>query len=740
MSAKQVAASSTPGTGGTRGSVLIAMGFPLFCAAYLAIYLCSELPEAGGEMSRGQLLQLRIFLPEDAVADWFGTPPSFAIFDRWPVIGLAAAVLLVGWLAGRLLLHAIGLKRSSVMEGADSALHLTRTEHFLFACGAGLNVVSLYVLGLGLFGALNRWSVLLPAAGILAANAWSMARKRRSRCWPGADKPATEGDDGISLNWLWLAAPFALAILLGGMLPPIDFDVREYHLQAPKEFFQDGRISFLPHNVYGNMPLGSEMFCLLAMVLLDDWWLGALVGKTLIAAFAPLTALALLAAGRRFASLGAGVIAAVLYLSSPWITVVSTSGLIEGVLAFYLFLAFYAALLWRQLSNGGWPSQAVIQPRDGLGSPSSISQIGVPSQNRWWSDREASLALTGFCAGGAVSCKYPAVLFVAVPLLLFIAFFSGKRCWKPLAIFSMALVAGCGLWFAKNWALTGNPVYPLLYDWLDGATRTVEKNERWLRAHSPHDFSLSALADSLSAVAWKSSWLSPILAPLAALGLLVRRYRTLALVLASYFTYIIATWWLFTHRIDRFWLPALPLLSLLAGLGAVWSVSLAWRRMVLTLLVTAAAISFVYVTAPTTYNTYFVSLQTARHDSRRLSPWHALLNKNVPEGAKVLSVGDAQVFDLSVPVLYNTPFDDSPAAAVFERGGPREIAAELRRHDISHVYVDWNEIARYRQPGNYGGVSDVITPDWFAGLVEQGVLGMPWRHPLLPNQAVYPVP
>ena len=42
------------------------------------------------------------------------------------------------------------------------------------------------------------------------------------------------------------------------MLPPVDFDVREYHLQAPKEFFQPGRISFLPHNVYANMPLGAE--------------------------------------------------------------------------------------------------------------------------------------------------------------------------------------------------------------------------------------------------------------------------------------------------------------------------------------------------------------------------------------------------------------------------------------------------------------------------------------------------
>ena len=59
------------------------------------------------------------------------------------------------------------------------------------------------------------------------------------------------------------------------MLPPLDFDVCEYHLQAPKEFFQQGRITFLPHNVYANMALGTEMLSLLAMVVAGDWWWGA---------------------------------------------------------------------------------------------------------------------------------------------------------------------------------------------------------------------------------------------------------------------------------------------------------------------------------------------------------------------------------------------------------------------------------------------------------------------------------
>ncbi len=35
--------------------------------------------------------------------------------------------------------------------------------------------------------------------------------------------------------------------------------------------------------------------------------------------------------------------------------------------------------------------------------------------------------------------------------------------------------------------------------------------------------------------------------------------------------FVVAVWWLFTHRIDRFWIPVLPVLALLAGAGACWS-------------------------------------------------------------------------------------------------------------------------------------------------------------------------
>ena len=77
-------------------------------------------------------------------------------------------------------------------------------------------------------------------------------------------------------SWLLalVIAPFVLVMILGSMLPTIDFDVLEYHLQGPKEYYQTGRIAFQAHNVYTSMPFGVEMLHLAAMEVMGDWWWG----------------------------------------------------------------------------------------------------------------------------------------------------------------------------------------------------------------------------------------------------------------------------------------------------------------------------------------------------------------------------------------------------------------------------------------------------------------------------------
>ncbi len=715
--------------------------FLIFLCLYLVLFLSAPMPSQRGAVRRLEMIWVSAMLPDENLPYWFGDPPSVGILDRIPVLTCAAVLLAIGGCLGRLVL------RLGRMDGGLNGL-----EKAVFSLGVGLGGVSLYMLCLGLAGGLQQpvWlfgpSVLVVAACI---GMWMLGGRWRNKgqappqaaaiTHPGsrsdgqAETGAAGGDaaqlaqpgrtctagvhikgspaeqdlacDWLSPWWLLLALPALLIIVFGGVLPPgiseYGFDAREYHLQAPKEFYQQGHIGFVPHNVYANMPLGAEMLILAAMAALGDWWYGALVGKVAVAAFAPLAALGLLAAGRRLANRSAGIVAAILYLTTPWVALVSTTGVIDGVLACYAMLALYATILWRQ----------------------ALADHSPYAQSR--------ACLAGLLAGAAMACKYPAVVFVFLPLALwvFVARFvrGGSLNWRAAMVFLAGAAVMGGPWYAKNWVLAGNPTYPLMTSMFGGATRTPKKNEQWFNAHRPPGYSLKQFGESMAQVGWASEWIGPAMVPLAAAAWWVRRRRRLVAALTVFAVYILLAWWVLTHRIDRFWLPVLPVLAMLAGVGAVWTSGRVWRFTVASLLLAGTLISLLLVTRLESgmYNRYFVPLAELREDSLRMDPWHVQLNRWRKGIKRVLFVGDAEVFDLDVPVVYNTVFDDCVLEEICKGREPEEIRAELLRRGISHIYVNWGWIERYRAPGNYG-FTPFVTPALFERLRKAKVLAGPY--------------
>jgi hypothetical protein len=110
------------------------------------------------------------------------------------------------------------------------------------------------------------------------------------------------------------------------------------------------------------------------------------------------------------------------------------------------------------------------------------------------------------------------------------------------------------------------------------------------------------------------------------------------------------------------------------------------------------------------------------------------LNETLPKDAKVLMVGEAEVFDATFPVAYNTVFDsclfedwttlpEDNQRPVTERRmlPPEVIRATLKMSGITHIVVNWGEILRYRMPGSYGFTA-YVQPSRFAELVNQNVL------------------
>jgi hypothetical protein len=687
----------------------LAVVFVLLAAGYL-IWFIRQSP------ARLSLLgQLRD--PFNFIAQWFGPAGTpLGLFDRGPVLAMAGVILLAAYGLGRVVL---GVDRRTVRDGKGQ---LTEVEHTAFALAAGLGLLSTIVLLGGLTGVLSVqwlwWLVIVIAA---ALGLWCIYRDHWSRL---RDLHSAFRLSRSAL--VWVAIAFSALILLGACLPPWDFDVLEYHLQVPKEWFQQRRITFLPHNVYGNMPLAAEMHALLAMAMWpgeDGWFSGALVGKVVIAAYAIIAALGLIAAGERMAGRWAGWLAACLFLAHPWVVHVSISGLNDGALAANVFLAAYAMWLARRGACG--------------------------------------FLLPGLLAGAAAACKYPGLVFAVAPLALWCCLpaWNVGRVFNPsvsdglktrptvaaLVLYVAGVLAGGGDWYVKNAVLAHNPVYPLAYNVFDGKTRTPEKAVQWQKAHQvPPDqngrrYSLVQLAGSIRRIAGRDDYASPLVVPLLAVFALAALYPKSeirnpksAIPFAFLLLFILTLWWLVTHRIDRFLLPAWPLAALLAALGAASFDSVWWRRAVAGFTFVGLAYCLLAAASPLVGdNRWFVSLAQLRRDEPwpagtplRVKSEHKFLNANVEPGQAVLLVGEAAVFDLQMPVYYHTCFDSCLLCDWMLGKSADERRAELASRKIAWVLVDWPEIRRYRLPGNYG-FDPRFAPQLLEELVAQGVLDPP---------------
>jgi len=695
--------------GGTTASeihplpVLAAMLALVFYAGCFYLTPLSSAP-SGQEMLRGDFLSF-LLLPDHVVSSWWCEDQPIGIGDRIPILLTATGILLAASSLGAIVLRMLNLHM------------LTRLEWMTFALATGLSLVSLYALLLGLLGQLqNRWVFLVPGVLVIGVGAkWLFFfRADRNDAAEGVGVPSLMGkttnkqdarENGFELpwQWLWLLVPLVLIYLLGGLLPPVDFDVREYHLQVPKQWYQQGYISFLPYNVYGNMPMGAEVLSLPAMAILDDWWRGALVGKLLISCGALWSAAGLLAAGTRFFSRSAGIVATLAYLSTPWVLVVSVGGLVEVYWGGFLFLTLFAFALWRK-----------------------YQQLSC-------------IVLMGIMAAGAIACKYPAMLFVVVPSVALIVATSGRDWLKPMTLFLISMIVVGGAWYGKNALFAGNPTYPLLYNVFGGKTRDSELDAKWTKAHRPPGRNPLDLPKKLGHVAFFSDWQSPVLIPLMLLAGFTPFWRKKKRFLAGYLCFAFLAWWVFTHQLDRFLVPIIPVVALLAGVGAYWTRSPAWGLFVRLTLCWIVLHGTLFAACGVFLDSRFLmSLQALRDDPRRVKAAHLELNQIVPQGKAVLLVGDAEPFDLEMHVFYSTVFDRCLFEQWLKGCSPSQQLELLHDKNVSHVYVDWAEIARYRSKGNYGFTS-YVTRKLLSRMVQEGVLLPPRTETQVRDEEIYPV-
>lgn len=606
-----------------------------------------------------------------------------------------------------------------------SRVSLRSAERFVVDGGLGLSLLSLIVLFCGVIGRLDQASLLGPGYvfGMLAI-ALAIKRKATGHGLAADSKHAEnlkavavqkEGTSFGLMNCLLYAgiAAFGLHLFLGTFTPAWDFDVREYHLHGPREWWQAGHISFLAHNVYTSFPFLSEMLSLLAMVVHDDPWSGAISGKVTLGAFSFLSVVATYAIASRCFGHRAGLLAALLLISTPWVTRTSIIAYAESAITFYLIATVMLALRVPEFQHQKKPCGLV--------------------------------AVVGFLAGSAMASKYPGVVSVVIPVGCFLIWHvlksessqstSKKRdVLLTVGIYSIGVSLAVGPWLIRNLSDTGNPIYPLVWSVFGGADWDQSLDEKWKAAHSAPDHNVAMIPIHLKDVALRNDWQNGLLFALAIPAVVMLCKRQAILWLALHASWLLASWWLLTHRIDRFWVPMVPVLSVLAAGVWVANQSKIWRSFLV--IVIAVGCVFNYAFCRLDVIGFHVGLSELQAASDRvIRDDLRYLNAALPEGSRVLMVGEAEVFDCRFDTVYNTVFDQSifqtwTCAADDVLAGTQqsdelpmkpfdEIHARLISEGVTHVYVNWLEILRYRLTYGY---TPYVIPDRFRALVDSEVL------------------
>ena len=445
---------------------------------------------------------------------------------------------------------------------------------------------------------------------------------------------------------------------------------------------------------------------------------GGLAGQLLVALFAPAAAVLIGGVAFRGGSARAAFIAALVYLSTPWIYRLAAIAYVEGPLCFY-----HAALIW-----------TAFGARDQAGS----------LLHRHW-------GLLGLLAGCAMGCKYTGLVSAVIPFgLLAMLVAWRKRSWTVVAWYVVGWAIVMVPWLAKNVVDTRNPVYPLAGGIFPGPEWDQAREAKWQAVHGPRPIELGeswrSLGDlvqgrklqpdsfrvvrefwgSLVDVAGRSDWQSPLYLALAPLAFFRRSSRRLAVWLWWFAAYLFLSWWLATHRLDRFWLPILPVLAILAGLGADWIRTRSWSVVLWVVMAIGLFSNMTYITtALAGLNEWTGDLVFLRRDiPKRWNAAMARMDAELPSGARPLLVGQAAVFHLDHKVRYNTVFNLETIELLAKGKTPGELRRALSEQRITHIYVDWREIARHREPGKYG-FTDFVVRDRFAGWVAAGVLSPP---------------
>ncbi len=613
---------------------------------------------------------------------------TFHPLNLWLVFFAAALVLLILWNKPlyHIVLHLQPLAFAFVFVisfcgiGAPLArwlyTHPTKTDEILAAFALGLGLTGLFTFVLGVLGIINLMLYALWTIGGLALFTYTILR----RWLPISLDLSGVIKQPLGLLALLVIVPFLLQLLPPLVSPVVSTDELQYHLLIPKIFFKMGKIDYIPSLLESNYPCLASYIYMLIMPLAGDivckslhFWTGIFI---------------LFAMGRLIVKTSPGTsrwLGPALYLSMPVFVIILGWAWNDAFFVFFLLLSI-GYLLDYHLAD-----QDRRSPR--------------------------SLLLAGIMAGLASWMKYTFVMFfLVIILLLLVAVLRWQWKWYHLFWFFLPLGVISLLVFVKNWAFTGNPIYPFLNNifhspyWTDAADEYFHQAlRRWeMPDWNWTTYFLFPLRMTLKPLLVDTH---PGILPLVFLPLLFFRGSNKGVTFLKTFLIFSVLVWLLIQTETR---SLLTMLAVFFCVAAIELERLVWKhkafRRPLLLFLYLAVLANLGITIVTNYQltrpiTYLLGLETQKTfllreaKSQMTYEW---LNRN-PAAGKVLLVGFFGPYYLEKPAYFSSVCDP-PIAEQLSNGikYPGSLGEKFRRLGITHVAIDEKQYNDDKNRGLYG--------------------------------------
>lgn len=533
-----------------------------------------------------------------------------------------------------------------------------------FVAAVGLSIVVLLVILAGVAGVLSQpvvAAVFLVGVALAALSTQRAFVRRRSVRQDLAGSPASV--------WWWGLAVLVLIGMVGAVAPDVRHDALAMHLPIAREFATNRAIVEMRQQIQSYFPgLNGHVLYAAGMLFVP----GETVPK-LMHYFAGVHA------GLLTYSLGAR-------LSTPWVGLAS-AGVFASTPIIYDVGRTAGTDLWSVL----------------FAVASVMGLAGIAERP----NLQRALA-AGLMAGTAVGFKLTS-LVVALPVAIALPLVSGhlprrlKTRMGMFGTFTLGAVVGGAFWFGRAWALTGNPVFPML--------NAVFKSPLWPLENTRFNMHLFGMGTSLwdlVRLPWDLSLHPQRFVEFGSIGLIYLFLLPIALWTAARRGIAFWMWWVvvlggllwfFGAQYLRYLLPLLPLAAIIGTVGVLGGavsgrVSIgAGFVLIIALMVTAVGW--------TTSGSGHFPLVVVRGQMSRADYTAAYVGgfrvaeyvrRSLPQSARIYGAGEDMAFHYEhffVPMSWRGRlFDASLPAVVLKALAGSEIQAALRQAGFSHIVVN----------------------------------------------------